>query len=238
MNQNTPANNKCDNPPTHNKEESISKSGTININNKRKHAEDHSDRCKARSIILSVIALIVSITSAGFAYWQLTIAKDTAQKQLRAYVYASPNTLYHLGENPTQGYLTVRNGGHTFANKVSREVGINVLSKDIPNSFEKLGRLKREPGYMTLGPNTGADDVIYREYRVLTDDEIKQINSGDKRIYVFGKITYEDIYDIRHETTFCFMYYGNETSNVLASQGRSGYDKTQAEYCDKYNFAD
>jgi hypothetical protein len=236
MNQNTPTNNNCKQPAQ--KGNQVTKSPSIRkIENSSKATEGRENKYKTLSLWIAIFAAMISLASAGFTYWQVVIAKDTAQKQLRAYVYASPDRLYHLGGSPTQGYITVRNGGQTFAHNVSREVGINVLSKDIPDSFEKLGSLKREPGYMTFGPNGGTFDVIFREFRVLTDEEIKEIKNDDKRIYVFGKISYEDIYDVRHETTFCFMYSGIETSNILLKKGRTGYEKTQAEYCDKYNYA-
>lgn len=166
---------------------------------------------------------------------QLADAKDTSQKQLRAYVYATPNNLYHLGNSPTQGYVTIQNAGNTFAKDVEIEAGINVLGAEIPDDLKKMGKLDQEPGVMPLAPRSPYS--FFREFRILSDEQVKEIKSKKKRIYVFGKVTYKDMFDLSHQTTFCFMYYGPETGE-FKNPTRDGYYPTQAKYHKKHNHAD
>jgi len=39
-----------------------------------------------------------------------------------------------------------------------------------------------------------------------TPDLIKQINAGTQRIYVYGRIEYDDVFGIHHWATFCQFY--------------------------------
>jgi hypothetical protein len=204
-------------------------------------AEEHMirrDRLSRKPFGAAFWVSVVAATAAGFAalftWMQVDVAKDTAQKELRAYVYAVPTRLFHLGASPTQGYLGIKNGGKTFARNVKRWAGINVLGPKISDAFDDLGKLVPEPGAMTLGPDSHTDATIICNFRVLTPDEVDQIKSGEKRIYVFGKITYEDMFGLPHETTFCFVYYGSETASP---PDKPGYLDFQAKYCDRHNHA-
>lgn len=201
-------------------------------------------RHENRNFIFLIIATVTAIAAAIFTGWQvlvarnqLKISRETAISQQRAYVYAVPAGVYHLGGSPTQGYVTVRNGGQSFARKVKRTVGINVLGPNLPDEFSELGRTRPEPGVIIMGPDKDIKDKMYRTYRpILKDDQISKIKNGELRIYVFGKITYVDMFNNPHLTVFCFMYFGGE----LAGRGTGkpdGYRGDQGEYCNKHNDA-
>ena len=45
---------------------------------------------------------------------------------------------------------------------------------------------------------TGVVDRLY------SDEEVAEIRSGSKRLYIFGTVTYEDVYRVRRYANSCF----------------------------------
>lgn len=198
------------------------------------HRRDWLDNVNA---LLLFGAFLAAIAAAIFTLKQINLARDTAFRELRAYVYAAPGPVFHIdGEAPLQGYVVIGNSGQTFAQKVIRKVGMRVLGATVPEKVEDLGRMDREEGVMVISPRE--KHAVIRNRDRLTPEEVAKIwrsDQGAKRIYVFGTITYEDIYGKRHHTDFCHMYFGKE--HWLYDSG-PGYHKTQGKYCDKHNSAD
>jgi hypothetical protein len=62
------------------------------------------------------------------------------------------------------------------------------------------------------------------------------IPGGDLRIYVFGKITYEDAFGGHRHTMFCHAYFGPERFDL--GKGNYRYEPWQAKSCDRHKEAD
>lgn len=196
-----------------------------------------SKRLRYASIILSIIAVAISAIAACFTYQQVAVAKDTAGKQLRAYVHAVPSTLYHTDgkSGALQAYVDIRNAGQTFAHNVERSVGIIVSESGVPDEVSDF--MEREPGKFVIGP--GGTNTTIRNGPQLTDDQAYRIKNKDNpRIYVIGTILYEDVWGASHKTDFCFMYFGYEdAAHPTPDLGRL-YLPRQGKYCDNHNKAD
>jgi hypothetical protein len=183
---------------------------------------------------------IVLAIATGFLAWA-TInlvwdGRETAERQLRAYVYAAPFRAFNIDAsgNVAQVYTTIGSKGSTFATRVERWVGVNLLSGAVPEKFEDLGTLKREEGVMVLAP--GADGFVIRNFRKLSVEELRKLMTpdGELRLYAFGKITYRDAFGEGHQTTFCHVYFGPER---LPFNGGFAYESWQAKFCDLHNDA-
>jgi hypothetical protein len=189
------------------------------------------------SLIIQFLIWLSATAAAGFTGYLAYIANDTEQRQLRAYVYASPYRAFHIDNlgGVVQVYTVIGSNGSTFAKKVERWVGISLLPGPVPEKFEDLGSLKREEGVLVLAP--GAKSIVVQNFRKITEEELAKIMTanGELRIYVFGKITYEDAFGTPHQTTFCHAYFGSER---LEFNGGFAYEDWQAKSCDRHNDAD
>jgi hypothetical protein len=176
--------------------------------------------------------------SADAARDAVSLSANTAERQLRAYVYAMPYRAFNIDKvgYPAQTYTIIGNKGSTFAHKVERSVGITLLRGPVPERFEDLGAMQREEGVFPLAP--GAEGFVIRALHILSEDELAALMTptGDLRLCAFGKITYEDAFGKRHGTTFCHVYFGPE--RLDRGNNQFGYEHWQAKFCDRHNEAD
>jgi hypothetical protein len=163
--------------------------------------------------------------------------KYSNQRQLRAYVYASPYRAFNIDNRGfvAQTYTTIGSKGSTFAHDVERSVGTNLLPGSAPAKFSDLGPVNRVEGKLVIPP--GGENVVIQNLRVLTKDELAALMTpeGKLRLYVFGRITYKDEFAWPHWTMFCYAYFGPERLPWLDGYA---YDQSQAKYCDRFNETD
>jgi hypothetical protein len=148
------------------------------------------------ALLVSFAMAVATIAIAIFALWQVCISRETARKQLRAYVVAKPHRAFNIDEKgiAAQVYTTITNVGATFARNVQRSVGVSIRAGPVPEKFEDLGPVTREEGKLVLAP--GVDGYVNRSLHALQKDELAKLMTpeGDLKIYAFGRITYEDIF--------------------------------------------
>ncbi len=178
---------------------------------------------------------------ADAAWKQVQAAQDISRIETRAYVYARPRRVFHVmeGESALQSYVSFGNSGQTFATDVESRVGLVVSGPVVPDRIDDLGWLEPEKGVAIITPNFEIDIIRNRE--PLKAEQIRQIRTfdGKSRIYVFGTISYNDVYGKPHTTVFCFTYFSSENTIVNGNGNRlSFYEGWQARYCDKHNYAD
>jgi hypothetical protein len=126
---------------------------------------------------------------------------------LRAYV-----TLGLLGvvpQNKDTGYryevrMNLQNVGNTPANKLAFILQTDLLPLPLPPDFT-IPAFDQLPaaGTSTVGPhqNSVATAVAPRIY---SDEEVDEMKHGNKKLlYVFGTVTYEDIFGESHYTKIC-----------------------------------
>jgi hypothetical protein len=66
------------------------------------------------SLTLSIIALAISAVAAYYAYQQVAVAKDTAQRQLRPYVFIrGGGVMLNETASSVQAFIQVQNYGQT-----------------------------------------------------------------------------------------------------------------------------
>jgi hypothetical protein len=131
--------------------------------------------------------------------------KDRSAKQMRAYL----SVLVHAGvyQERDKGFYfegkpAMLNTGHTPAHKVRYQAGANILSVPIPSDF--AFPLPEAPGgTASLGPQQNF--IMSARVKTFCDDaEVFDIKRGvGKALYVWGIITYEDVFGDAHYTKFC-----------------------------------
>jgi hypothetical protein len=132
--------------------------------------------------------------------------KDTMTRLLRAYLcvnfgaaaFQKPETGYRF-----EARLQLINAGQTPGYKVGFRAHADVLPFPLPQDFDFSLPDIPFGSETTLGHGqhmilTGIVDRVYSE------QEVTEIRSGAKRLYMFGTATYEDVYRVSRYTNFCF----------------------------------
>jgi hypothetical protein len=138
---------------------------------------------------------------------QTVLAKDTAKRQLRAYVFATPNPLKHFAVNEApEGSISVQMIGQTPAYDLKFATTIATLPYPLrgdirqnkPNEAIQLTRSILFPGQnltntVQLGYAPNAEQMTL----------LKQANSA---LYLWGTVTYKDSFEEEHRVLYCFHY--------------------------------
>ncbi len=136
----------------------------------------------------------------------LGVYKDANIRQMRAYLTVGLGAV--IKQDTATNYrfevrMTLQNVGNTPAYKVVSNVRADVLPFPLPQDFQPPPIVDTGSGTNVVGPHqnfvlTGIVDRMY------SDDEINEIQNGStKRLYIYGKITYEDAFGISRQTNFC-----------------------------------
>jgi len=165
---------------------------------------------------------------------QIAVAKNTAEHQLRAYVYviakddwmkASP-----AGDHAFEARLFLHNSGQTPAYKV--QFWKATFLTEFPLKSPLPTGINIEKGNSILEP--GAENMI-RHYlpRPLTDQEKKDLIENRKAIWMYGEIAYDDIYGIVRCSKYMLLGIGQDGAAGRFYWYKDGND---ADYCKKRPF--
>jgi hypothetical protein len=161
--------------------------------------------------------------------------EKTAERQLRAYIQASPNSVFNLESgSKLEAYIIISNSGQTPGKEVERWAAMKISKPLTTSEVAELGWGDREEGKLVSMPHES--HAIIRQSAPPTALEAAAIIKGDQRIYVFGQIKYIDVFDEPRTSEFCFIYYG-EVQVWPKENGGPGYNGTQARFCEKHNRA-
>lgn len=195
---------------------------------KAEHERDYRLRVKEHWFILAnTILLALAFAAAGFAAWfawqQVEVARDTARKELRAYLFVElAESISREFEQFDRARLRFNNGGQTPAYRLACDVRIFPAHPKVGESwtwtFDPRDNLTCRIGVLaeTASRFFDADDPI------TTDDLIE----GERHLFVVGVIYYDDIYREPHWITFCMQW----SRDNLTPEG--------AAYCNVYNETD
>lgn len=163
------------------------------------------------TIFLSAVTFFLALFTAFL--WSSTSklvkgAKDTAERELRAYVCVESSSGTEAAEDrrwPTFK-VEVKNFGKTPAFDVITWIGVGI--QEYPLTSELPKPPDEEPQSKTiLGPECKTTLIgIFR--RTPNAFEVEAINSGTGAIYVQGRIEYKDAFGKSRFTTFCLVWRG------------------------------
>lgn len=184
----------------------------------RKYKEkiERNEKFITATSTIFIAAFTVLLAFATFFLWSSTrdLVDDTkhnAERQLRAYVF--PQELHvsdvELGKHPS-ATLVVKNTGLTPATEVVAWAGVWV--GNFPLTAELI---RATPEFMktasrrSVGP--GSSFTINNSWNeILTAQHIQMLQNGTAAVFVWGEITYLDIFG-RKRTTGFRSYYGGDT---------------------------
>jgi len=136
----------------------------------------------------------------------VTLAKDTAQRQLRAYIVARATgiSVDDILKDKIVVAITITNTGQTPAHQLSIVSRTRVMEYPLKLPFNFTLITGADPSRGVLG----ADQTIESESsaeRPLTGDEMMRVqdSEGGFRVYTYGTDKYRDVFGNAHYTNFC-----------------------------------
>ena len=154
---------------------------------------------------IALLQLIAFIFQAIRLKQTINVMKDTAERQLRAYVSGMP---FHISSFDESHYAFVRfritNEGQTPAYNMTHSAEIVLCPHPIPDAFIFPSNLTATSFPVVLFPHVPLEGI--KGARIFTVDEIAGIRNGTMRIYMYGRIDYRDAFHDKRTrwTTFRF----------------------------------
>jgi hypothetical protein len=137
------------------------------------------------------------------------LARTTAERQLRAYVVVRAKDLDEQSiTTPVMAHhLRFHNMGQTPAYKMKVISRTCTLEHPVKGDFRFTLISGDDPSVMMLGPKEKAIHVS-RADKTLAPMELTKIRSEGSgiRLYTYGRIDYEDAFDVERYTNFCFFF--------------------------------
>jgi hypothetical protein len=152
--------------------------------------------------------VIATLLLALFGFWQVMVSRDTARRQLRAYVLISSAKVHDFGiDLSPRVEIIIKNSGQTPAydllswnGMVCEKFPLNIELVDPPQD------MKRSSSILGGGDTTSH---LTQAGRPLTKIHTDMIIAGKAAIYVFVAIKYKDIFKkIEWSTRYRMMYGG------------------------------
>jgi hypothetical protein len=162
-------------------------------------------------VALGTLILALFTGALGFAtifLWRATKrlvvgADENARRQLRAYVSV---TMAHVSSFAKDEYISVRftlmNRGLTPARSLVHHSEIFVAPEPLPEDFILPGLTSRLSDPLTLFPSQDINGTKTAAH-FFSQEEIRGIANGTARIYCYGMVYYETVFDSPATTTFC-----------------------------------
>jgi len=182
--------------------------------------------CENRAVCfrswLAATAPVVALVIAGVIAWpQLQATKtsaDVAEKTLkitqRADVLVFPSSVKGFGGNgEVQFDLLLRNNGPTPANDLV--LTVKGLVDVYPPPKEKIVFLQTDSAMKIQQLKKGQDHTHTFDFTAFfSPQNVQQIESGALRFYLFGTISYKDIFKEAQSFQFLFSYNGEATRTL------------------------
>ena len=192
----------------------------------------HEARRATTWSIVATLLNVLGLMAVGAALYLTVqsnrIARDTAKRQLRAYLYVEPGGVNEPVDGLYRMPFNIINSGPTPAHDLETFGDILIVG-GTPRDFDpaKNGRYSGETLKTTsaLGASTNRWSYAYLEDSVVTP-YWEDISDKTKAIVHYGFVRYKDIFDDVHETHFAFYHWGEELSDVASLRCLHGNNAT------------
>jgi hypothetical protein len=166
---------------------------------------------KITDTLLCGFTAVLAIATIGIGYATYLLwegEEKTAAYQLRAYVLMDTGQISDLNNSPFKVSLCLKNSGMTPAFNVDFYQA--VVIKEYPLETELMNPKAIGPTSNTaVAPGKNMCDT-FNSNITLTPERISAIKDGKATIYVYGSITYKDIYKETHSTSYRYNYIYNQ----------------------------
>jgi len=163
------------------------------------------------TFVIAVFTVIYSVVTIGL----YRIAKNTLTVSQRAFIYAERADIFNSPRvktsvtrppgTPTQIDIAFKNSGQTVAS--NEVVTINILANKlgIPSDFTY-------PVDNGSKPTLLAPQAEGHMSKTIGAQDLADAESGKTLLFVYGDISYDDVFGEKHRTEYCFQFYGYTTT--------------------------
>jgi hypothetical protein len=169
-------------------------------------------------------ATAASTKAANAAEDSVTLARQNAQLEQRAWITTAGITGTPELNKVLRIKIEVANTGKTFAKNLKITPSADPQERGKVPDFAAVVKQSAQAGTATkygvesnvlFPPNGKTSVTLTASSGELGQAEIDALRSGEQRIFVYGKMTYDDIFKQHHWTTFC---------SVLIATDDGGWD--------------
>jgi hypothetical protein len=167
---------------------------------------EYTGRLAARLLVVATLLLAL------FGFWQVMVSRDTARRQLRAYVFVSGAKIIHgITDNSIiEAHVEIKNSGQTPAYKMMAVIGLTFDTYPPPQSITLT---VPDQNYLSLRTriDLGPGDKTFTDThagRLLTPLEKDSLVAGTKAIWVYGEIRYRDAFCRKQWTKYRLIIGG------------------------------
>lgn len=156
--------------------------------------------------------------AADAANLTVAVMEKTATRELRAYIDVSPVSMSGPHINQIfRANIRATNRGQTPARDVVCVFGVCVRDFPLKEPLENIDAVKSitKPSRSVLGGNGGYSDYYPQTWGPITETELNALMSGKKAIWVFGRVTYRDVFGGEQWTEYRFMTGGDRGINGI-----------------------
>lgn len=159
---------------------------------------------------LFYVTLALAIFTAflfGATYLLVREAKDTARRQLRAYISIAPGEVIEQNERGTESFEfhpNIVNDGQTPAHDLIFNATVDLLPFPLPQNFNFPLPPLNAPSVSVLGPRQSKFMISFSLRRFTIDELHEILLHGNQRLYLYGTVTYTDVFADTRYTNFCF----------------------------------
>jgi hypothetical protein len=156
---------------------------------------------------IALLQLLAFVAQAVYMRKTFASARDTARRDLRAYLGFPEASVENLGDGRFQIQITVANSGRTRALAVTKWMKTALLDRSQTCAFEdqKFDRIQR-----AISPDSRWE---LREDHTWPDDVAGGIVRLEKTVHVWGQVRYTDIYGEPHMSNFRFRSQATNCAN-------------------------
>jgi len=158
-----------------------------------------------------------------------SLMSDILHKQMRAYLAIQPGGgVYQDEHNSFGSYPVILNTGLSPARNVSHRVAAAILDANTPRDypFPDPPMVFQNDATLAAHQSFTLTAVVQQRYEA---DEVAAIMKGDnRRLFVWGIVTYDDVFGGHWETRFChhFIFYKVGEDVKVNSWYHSGHNST------------
>lgn len=178
-------------------------------------------------LVVSSIGTVTTMVGTGFLLWQIVltrhavedtgkatiamqeaneIARDGMEKQLRAYVHPESFSYISQPDETNQNFgwgfaISWKNLGVTPALSASMLIWTEVVDGALAKDF-KFDRIAEDHVPVVFGPNM----PVTSSYALVGAEDVRKVFAGQKALYLWGWVTYKDVFPASPErqTRFCY----------------------------------
>ena len=156
------------------------------------------------------LGFLVALAAMAATAYQGYIARESMRQGLRAYVGTEGASWMEESQQPGQPktitsgvVVTFQNRGTTPAYHVNTNVSYTFSTTALTNDFRYPENYDESNGPRSAGmlaPNVPMKSIV----SLASPPDLIALYKGETGAYVYGHVSYDDIFGMRHTTTYCY----------------------------------